>query len=59
MEKTYYVYILLKTSDGFFMFIVRFFSSSANFLVTKALSKCKNEVYSTLIRNSLIFFIYN
>ena len=41
------------------MFIFRFFSSSANFLMTKTISKSKNDVYSALIRNSLFFIIYN
>ena len=47
--------ITMKIRFGFVMFIFRFFSSSANFLVSEAFSKCTNEVSSTLICNSLIF----
>ena len=41
------------------MFIFRFSSRSANVLESKMLSKCKNKLSSTLIRNSLFFIIYN
>ena len=74
-KKSYYVYILLKKSKviakiiynetykdndrfwfGFVLFIFSFLQLN---LFGKATSKCKNEVSSTFIRNSIFFIIYN